>query len=222
MAIAVYGDREVMDRMMFGAPTPQLMDYINQSSQYFVNSLTDVGRSFVNHATSLFTRMDTSEAMQIARAALRMANTYFQNDVIYTMTSVSQLQEAPDSMVRWIMTDPVLAQYHADNRIDGYGNRFVNPYPGLYGWDNPDYQQVYSGWMNTVVETKEVTLEDGSIDTVEEFYDVWTEALEDEDYVHDVQLLDVEASAIILAHELAAIAVARNQDPTSYYDSQIG
>lgn len=215
MAIEIHGDREVMSQMLFGPPPMHLQQYIQQTNQYFSNLLTDVGRKFVDTAQTVFARMDTSEAMEIAKAALRMANIHLQHDVIYGMSSVEQVQEAPNSMVRWIMCHPQLQQLHQENRIEAYGERFIAPYITIgVAWQNPDYCRVYEGWMNEVTET--ITLEDGT--TQEETYVEWVDTLEEDD---DVILSDIEALYVKQAHELVDQAIEAGIDPTSYYNSQI-
>lgn len=218
MAIGITGDREVFDQMLFGPAQPAMLQYMQQTNNYFMGMMTDVGRQFVEHAQNVFARTNSSEAMELARAAMRVSNTYFQEDIIYTMNSVEQLQEAPDSMVRWIMTHPELRRLYHDERVCGYSDRYQDTQPQpVYGWDHLDYQVVYSGWMETTSETVKV---DGD-KTEEVHYDEWTEVLVDEDDIEQPMLLDVEAVSIQLAHKLVDIAIAENRDPTSYYDNQI-
>lgn len=208
MAIAINGDRSVVDHIMFGPPPIAFQNYLQQTTQYFQQALSDVGSQLVNQARETFNRMSSSEAMQIAKAALRMANTFFQHDIIYQMNSVSQLQEAPDSMVRWIMCHPTLHQYYQNNRIDGYGGRYTDTYPHLHGWDHPDYAYVYEGVVSSKVDEEGLEwIEFGQELEVETAY--------------DVILSDEEKDDIIQAHELAEIAIREGRDPTSYYDSQI-
>ena len=218
MAIAVYADREVMDQMMFGPPQPQFLQYIRDTNQYFMNTLTDVGRQFVQHAQNVFARTNTHEAMEIAKAAMRISNVHMQHDVIYTVESIEQLQEAPDSMVRWVMSHPELRQLYHTGHVDGYGSRYLDMQPSQqYGWTHLDYQVVYTGWMNPVVEVQQG--ENG--EEVETWYDEWTEVLMDEDDADIPLLLDVEAASIMSAHVTVDKALADKRDPTSYYDNPI-
>lgn len=222
LAHVIYGDREVVDQMLFGGVSPQLTQYIQQTNQYFSGMLSDVGRAFVDTAQQTFARMDSSEAMRVARAALRMANTYFQQDVIYGMTEISQLQEAPDCMVRWIMCHPTLRELYAENSIEAYGKRYMDVQPKqgndpiATGWDHVDYRQVYNGWITPVVET---TIDERRNEHQEYFEEYITCLDPEEDY--DVQLLDEECVDIMAAHELVSVAIQKKRDPTSYYDSQI-
>ena len=216
MAVAIYGDREVVSQMLFGSPSPQLQEYIHQTNQYFQTQLSDVGRTIVNTAKDTFARMNASEAMELARIALRKVNVYLQNDVIYQTMTIAEVQEAPSTMVRWIMCHPQLQTMYHENRIDGYGDRYTTSYPvGCTGWDNPDYARVYEGWLEEVTET--VINEDG--EEVEETYVEWVETLED--WEGDIELLDIEAGYIRQAHELVDIALEQGRDPTSFYDSQV-
>lgn len=208
MAIAINGDRSVVDHIMFGPPPIAFQNYLQQTSQYFQQTLNEVGSQLVNQARETFSRLSSSEAMQLAKAALRMANTFFQQDIIYHMSSVNQLQEAPDTMVRWVMCHPTLHQYYQDQRIDGYGGRYQDTHPHLHGWDHPDYARIYEGVVSSYLD------EEG-----QEWIE-FSQELELET-TYDVLLTDEEKDDIIQAHELADIALAEGRDPTSYYDSQI-
>lgn len=222
MARLVVGDREVMSQMLFGPPSIALQNYIQTTNNYFSNNLTTVGQELVQSANNMFARLETSEAAKIAKAALRAVNVYFQNDVISQMYTVSDLQEAPDCMLRWIMAHPTLQEYYHDNRIDGYGNRYQPQYAfneGTVGWLNPDYVTVQQGWIEPVIETRTIKDESGEEIEIEETYDEFTWVLTDED--EPEELLDVEAAIVRSAYELVDIAIQNNQDPTSYYDSQI-
>lgn len=218
MARLVTGDRSVAGMMMFGAPDPYLMQYLNQVNHHFNSVLTDVGRQFADAARGMFARMESSEALRLARAAMRKVNAFGQIDVIHSVNTIEQLQEAPNAMIPWIMTHPTLRQYHYDNRIDAYGNRYVDPTPGVIGWVQPEYAAVYGGWLNQVVETKvnETTGEEETEHFVE-----WSIPLEDEDDPFAPQLLDEEALMIQQAHNIVDMALHENRDPTSYYDNQI-
>lgn len=230
MAQIVYGDREVMGHMLFGAPDPYIHQYMNEVNNYFGSKLTDIGRSFVNTASQVFTRMESSEAMRIAKAAMRKLNTFVNRDVIQYIPEIEKLQEAPTSMVRYIMAYPELRDLYHNGRIEGYGERYIDIYPDLSGWNHPDYQAVYHGWMHTVVEpicasVSETDLADGitevNQDVVYEEYDVCDIIVHDDDDPEFINLTDEEAQLIIHAHHLAQDAIDERRDPTSYYDSQI-
>lgn len=211
MAQIVYGDREVFSQMMFGTPNPYLQNYVNQINTQFQGTLSNLGQQFIQSSRNLFTRIESSEAMQLAKAALRKINTYFQHDVIFSPTEISHLQEAPDSMVRWVMTHPKLRQLLHEGRIDGYGERYQPEEPNLteQGWEHRDYARVYEGWVNPVT----VKVEDK-----EEEYEEWVDVIEDD----DIELItDEECLMIQDAHRLVDKALEENRDPTSYYDSQI-
>lgn len=213
MAQIVRGDREVFSHMLFGGPDPYLQQYIQETNNHFSTMLTSVGQQFVQNAQNIFSRIESNEALRLARAAMRKVNTYLQEDVIYQMTTIDELQEAPNIMVQWIMTHPQLRQLHKDEVIDAYGNRYIDVQPGAYKWNHQDYCTVYGGWMEQ--RTEIITKDDGT--QTEEHFVEYVTPLEDES---DVEvLLDEEAVMIHQAHVLVDRALAEKRDPTSYYDN---
>lgn len=213
MAQIVRGDREVFSHMLFGGPDPYLQQYIQETNNHFSTMLTSVGQQFVQNAQNIFSRIESNEALRLARAAMRKVNTYLQEDVIYQMTTIDELQEAPNIMVQWIMAHPQLRQLHKDEVIDAYGNRYIDVQPGAYKWNHQDYCTIYGGWMEQ--RTEIITKEDGT--QSEEHFVEYVTPLEDES---DVEvLLDEEAVMIHQAHVLVDRALAEKRDPTSYYDN---
>lgn len=220
MAYEMFGDREVLSQMIFGAPPPSFYNYVNQTQQYFNNMLTDMGQKFVQSSQQLFARMDSDQAYELAKAAMRMVNTHLQEDVIYNMNSLSELQEAPDSMVRWIMAHPTLRQLHHERRIDAYGVRYTDIQPdGLYGWHHTDYAHVYQGWW---IPVQAGTVLQDMEDPEEEDVDIYTQlVIGDEEDDNLPKLLDEELVYIMRAHQLVDQAIEDGRDPTSYYDNEI-
>lgn len=213
MAQIVRGDREVFSHMLFGGPDPYLQQYIQETNNHFSTMLTSVGQQFVQNAQNIFSRIESNEALRLARAAMRKVNTYLQEDVIYQMTTIDELQEAPNIMVQWIMAHPQLRQLHKDEVIDAYGNRYIDVQPGAYKWNHQDYCTIYGGWMEQ--RTEIITKEDGT--QTEEHFVEYVTPLEDES---DIEvLLDEEAVMIHQAHVLVDRALAEKRDPTSYYDN---
>nr|DAQ75586.1 MAG TPA: hypothetical protein [Caudoviricetes sp.] len=220
MAILIDGDREVVAQMLFGPPPPGYQDYLNQTNQYFSNMLTDVGKKFVETASNVFTRINVNEATNMAKAALRVVNTYFQRDIIHDVTSIEDLQEAPNAMVRWIMCHPGLRSMMEANTIDAYGDRYQDNQPDFsVGWNHFDYCQVYDGWIEPVTVTKTIVNENNEEEEVTETYDEMTQVWMGEEE-HE-ELLDIEADIIRTAHMFVDKALAEKRDPTSYYDNII-
>lgn len=215
MARIVRGDREVFSHMLFGGPDPYLQQYMQETNNHFATMLTDVGQQFVQSAQSIFSRIESTEALRLARAAMRKVNTYLQEDVVYQITEINELQEAPNIMVQWIMSHPQLRQLHKDEVIDAYGNRYIDVQPGAYKWNHQDYCTVYGGWMEQ--RTDVVVHEDGS--TEEQHYVEYVTPLEDD--TEPESLLDEEAVMIHQAHVIVDRALAEKRDPTSYYDNII-
>lgn len=219
MAYEIMGDREVVSRMLFGAVPASFRNYMDQTKQYFNNMLTATGQQFVQASQQLFTRMDSDQAFEIARAAMRMVNAHLQEDVIYNMSSLAELQEAPDSMVRWIMAHPELRKLHHERRIDAYGVRYQDVQPGnLYGWQHTDYAYIYQGWWLPVQAGQ--TLQDFD-EPEEEDVEVYTQIVIGDDEDTFPTILDEEAVFIMHAHSLVDQAIKEERDPTSYYDNVI-
>lgn len=209
MARVVSGDREVLSQMMFGAPSMALQNYIQQTQQAFMGGLNHIGQQFMNVASNVFTRLDTSEAMQIARAALRQINVYRQHDIIDYLSTVEDIQIAPDIMVPYIMAHPTLSQYYIDGMVDGYHGRYHTPVTAQeVGWDNPYYCQVMNGVITEYID------EDGN--ECAEFVTPLDDRLDELP-----PLLDEEQNMILDTWDQITYHLKQKRDVTSIYDAEI-
>lgn len=211
MAQVVVGDREVLDQIMFGSPPPILQQYLASTQQRFMGTLNEIGVQFANTANNLFARLDSSEAMRLARAALRTVEIFGVADVIKEISSLEQLRIAPSTMIPYIMACPELTDLYNEGVIDGYAGRW-NPtsYSNLRGWDNPYYAQVMQGQM-TFTEDEE----SGNV-----VYEC-TSIMEDDFFDDLPALLPEEADDIQTTWDHVRWYIKAKQDLTSVYESEI-
>lgn len=211
MAQVVFGDREVLDQIMFGSPPPMLQQYIASTQQRFMGTLNDIGMQFANTANNLFARLDSSEAMRLARSALRAVEIYGVSDVVQEISSLEKLRIAPSVMIPYIMACPELTDLYNEGVLDAYDGRWTpTSYSHQVGWDNPYYAQVMQGHMEFIdnEETGESQFQCTSI-------------MEDDFFDDLLALLPEEADDVITTWDHIRWYIKQKHDVTSIYESQL-
>lgn len=212
MARVVAGDHTVMNHMLFGSLTPVVQNYIQQSQANFMGSLNNIGKQFAETANNLFTRLDQSEAMRLAKAALRTIKVYGVTDIIQPLYTEEKIRTAPTCMIPYIMALPKVTDLYNEGLIDGYGDRYLpNPNPIPMGWDNPYYVNVMNG-MENIISVSEDEDED-----IIEFTIQW-----DDDLIVGLPpLMDDEAYEIKNTWDHIRWYIKQRKDITSIYENDI-
>lgn len=134
------------DALAYGNPHPGTLTYIRQKFDTLSTTLTDVGAQFMADARSKWNEFMGSDALRRARAVKEklLGGMYLRNEV-QTYSGIGQFQSATPMMQNLIMSEPSVRQMFYDQRIDGYSGSYVDPNPGLIGWDDPVYRSVMNG-----------------------------------------------------------------------------
>lgn len=129
----------------FGEQNPNNLQFI-QSQYAGMSAVTDMAaRSFMETSYDIYNRINGSEAMRSARAALGRIKTIFQSDTIRELTALYEMQHAPLKMQRWIMANPMARELYFKQAIDGYSETYIDVEPGIMGEAHYDYQLANDG-----------------------------------------------------------------------------
>lgn len=146
MQISVsYAEPTEVNSLLYGQKHPNTLQYFERQLENVSQTLTDAGKSFMSNAHDLWNRYNGSEAMHLARAALRKAGSIFQQDSVRPLWELSDIQNAPLTMQRWIMAEPTVRKMFNEQRCDGYSSTYVDMHPGSIEGDHYDYRRVMNG-----------------------------------------------------------------------------
>ncbi len=202
MAQVIYGDDSVFAAATYGRPPPVVYEYLQQEAQRTSGMLSQAGQWVRERAQHFAQHVYNDQAFRIAHAALRQIQSLWGQDVIQPLNELWQLQNAPNSMVRWLMANPTVREPFHKDRCAGYGDRYVDAQPGAVGWDHLDYRLLNNG---IVVETA-----DGGWEA--------TNMYVDSDEFEAAQLSFLQQRQILAAWALQDVATAEGRDSTSVFD----
>lgn len=206
MAIEVcYGGTEEFNALCYGQKNPGTMQYLERQVENISNTLTSAGQAWFADSQQLWDRFNGSDALRLARAAVRKAGSLFQDDAIRSLWKIGEIQNAPLTMQRWIMAEPTVRKMYQEQRCDGYSGTYLDMYPGTIGESNYDYRRVMQGMVTIDGEGQEKTM----------FY-------LDELAVGDRELYLDEKIDIINSWEIVASLMKYGQDDvTSVFNSKL-
>lgn len=148
------GDNE-FDALVFGAQHPGTIAHLQAQLMAPTDHLSAAAQQFVAHSYDLFERFNSAEAQRLAEAAIRKVKGIFQPDSVQQLYELAMLQQAPLVMQRFIMADPVIRQAYMEQRIDGYGDTYVDYQPGAIGADHYDWRRLHEGVYQEVLDNPE-------------------------------------------------------------------
>lgn len=205
MARYVEGGGLAFNELAYAPRSQETLQFLAESAQVFAQNLTDTGRAFMQTATAKWDQYFGEDAMRAARAAVRSVQTMWDADVIRKLTTIAQMQHAPQVMQRYLMADPFIRNLYLQQKLDGYSDTYKNTHGNVVGVEHYDYRRL----MNGVVQERE----DGSW-----FSDTFFDELEPGDrelkFDEQFEIIDSVANMVRKIRE-------GKDDPTSRYNSSL-
>jgi hypothetical protein len=142
MAQIIQGGVEAFDLMLYPDQHPRNDQYIQAQfdlSNPIYQALNDFGRQFMLKSKETYENLQNSEALRIARAAIRQTKNLFKADTILELKTLEELQAAQPTMQRWLMSNPTIRELYLQQRCHGFKDTYHDPNPeGLratdYNW----------------------------------------------------------------------------------------
>ncbi len=190
---------------LFGTLSQNTVNYLQSQIQSLATAGSEYGQKIYERSVAVFDAINSDAAVLAAEAVLTQIESMMGQDMIESLTTITQLQSAQSQMQGWIMTSPVVRQAWYDGKIEGYCDTYVDPEPGCVGHE----QQAYRHLMNGVF----VPHEEASYQ-----YNLYFDRASAFD-----QLLTLrQLAAIVESQEAAERALeAGEQDPTSQYGASL-
>jgi hypothetical protein len=150
----ITGGTEEFNALVYGHKHPQTQMYLEQQAQQanaylttYSATLNDAGRAFFTQAQEMYDRFNGAEAQRVVQAALAKAGGVLQPETIRDLWQISDVQNAPLVMQRFIMANPVVRDLYHQQRIDGYSDTYLDMEPNSKGLDHYDYRRVVTGMV---------------------------------------------------------------------------
>lgn len=127
-------------------------DQLDVNRNYFMNNIqqlstlvTNTASDFYQKTQQLFEQVNSSEAMRVAKNALKAVNSLFTRDVVMELIDIEKMQLAKPVMQRFIMANPEILTRYREGTIDGYSDSYVDVNKGDIGRTHYDYRRVMDG-----------------------------------------------------------------------------
>ncbi len=205
MPVIVGGGDNTFTALAFGTPHPRTMAVLESQFTNLGNQISAAGEEFMARQRAMFEQFNGSEALRLAKAALRAVSHAFTPNIVQPLLTIGALQQAQTAMQPWIMANPVVRELFHQQRLDGYSDTYVDMEPGLIGERHTDYRHVMHGMLQELPDT-----EDGEGN--------WKITFNDDDRAGQPELTFTERIDILTTWDaVEALLGPGKEDPTSVY-----
>lgn len=150
MVQVVNGDDATFVAMAYGRPSERTFQFLDNMRDKFNNNLTEHASNFYQSCQSLYRRIDNSEAMRLLKAAYGVMETFRLPDIIQTLSTIAEMQNAPNAMIPWVMANPVIREMYQNRQCAGYGDLYENMFGASIGMTHQDYRVATHGLWREV------------------------------------------------------------------------
>lgn len=195
-----------IDYLIYPEQNPLNQNYFYQQVNRVTDNLNEVGKKFLDASKEIYNRINDSNTIRMAKAAIRVAKGMLHPNSIYPVYTLDEFQGAQPTMQRYVMASPDVRQMYHEQRCDGYSNTYVDMHPGDIGVNHYDYRRVMSG----IPEIR------GGDEGETYFHHYYDEPINDER-----SLTEDEKFTVIDAWEIAKLFLEDGKDPTSIFNNPI-
>ena len=142
----------VFQAKTFGIPSQETFQYLNQISNQFQSSILPEARMHFQEVEKFHRVITFDDAIQALKGLERSMDSFSLGNRIRPLSTLEEIQNAPDIMIPWIMANPTIREKYQNNELEGYGERFVDLYDDLLGDTTMLYQVAVNGIRREVGE----------------------------------------------------------------------
>lgn len=140
----IHGDGG-FDALAYGEPHPNVTRFIGEQVGRLNTSISNAGRGFMDYVGGLVERVTRSEISQRAQALASKVGTMFDSDTVRPLWALNEFQQAKSKMRRWVMANPEIRTLYHQQRVEGYGEAYVDLDPDRIGESHYDYRRATDG-----------------------------------------------------------------------------
>lgn len=202
-----YGDEHAVEELMYGRQSDSNIQFLRSQLGQYTAPLLDIGAAFMQRSVEVFEAVSGSEVLRKARRALAGIGGYFSANEVTALDQLLYLQMAQPIMQRFNMAEPTARRLYQDQRIEGYGESYVDLQPTRIGADHYDYRLATHGIQQA----------DAEVPTSWSVTQ-YREALRtEEDQLTAIQRLDIQRSWSSLKRAF----ILEGEDPTSRFGAMM-
>lgn len=135
----------------FAAPNPMALQGIYQQQMAMVEQLgSSPLAQMAQAAVSKLHDFAFGETARRLEALRNKASALFDEDRISLIDDIGTIQQAPASMIPYIMAIPEVYEMYMNEELEGYGDDFIDIQPGAIGVDSFNYRTMTSGIVQQV------------------------------------------------------------------------
>lgn len=198
------------DYFIYPDQNPVNQGYFYNQVYNVANAINDFGRNFMQATKEIYEKINDSNAIRAAKAALRYAVGLAHPNAIVEFRTLDEIRAAQPVMQRYIMANPKVRELYDRQIIDGYSDTYFDNEPGFMKAMHYDFRRVMDGIVQDGLD------DEGNYEWVSHQY---MEDLLDQD--RDLEL--IEKVKILNTWEIIEqFMVSGSEDPTNPFGGTVG
>jgi len=195
------GGDAAFNALVYPPPDHNLLNYLQQNVEHARVAMTGISDTFVNMASNMYEKFNSSEVINAGKALLFGTETHLNHNVVYPI-SYGHLNEANMIMQRYIIAEPEVNKMYHQNTCEGFQETYMDFEPENVGTERMDYRNV----MNGVVQ-----YDDNGDGYIMHYVDS-----------NEYEPLDtLDKFSVLHTWDAVAYSIAVGVDPTSIDDSEL-
>lgn len=140
---------DMFGAISFGLPGQNSLNYIQEQMQR-IDPSRFLNNNFIQEAKNMVNKFSGSQFIEKVKNITHMNRIQIDPLSVYAINSLTGMQTADIGMQRWIMANPNIRDLYNHNRCAGYGESYIDKYPGTIGPEHYDYRRVMDGMLEEV------------------------------------------------------------------------
>lgn len=155
------GGYAVANAIAFGMPDVQTQNFYAQRLNNLVSMGATAGftQSFLDSAVNVVASLNVNNIIDKATAVINKIKGFFRPNVISQLRTLEDFQVAGSVMQNLLMVEPSIRARYQEQRLNGYRDSYVDPFPNLKTEQHPDYRDVMTGIVQSDSEGQTFTMQ---------------------------------------------------------------
>lgn len=138
------GGDATFNALVYPPPDNNLLNYLQQNVEHARIAMTGVSDQFVNMASSMYEKFNSSQVINAGKALLFGTESHLNHNVVYPV-SYGHLGQANMVMQRYIIAQPDVNAMYQQQTCEGFQETYMDFEPDNEGTERMDYRNVMNG-----------------------------------------------------------------------------
>lgn len=145
MARIIEGGLDAFRALAYDAVDSRFVERLRERNNSYDDCLIGRARDMIRDVRNRYESFDLDKTKRLLKASMRKISVSWNEYEGLDLRTIAEFQHASERQRRFIMSAPSVRELYYKNRIEGYGDKYKDPYPNRVGEQDPIYRIVMNG-----------------------------------------------------------------------------